>query len=56
MVYKIGRFRDFPGGPVVKTLPFTAEGVGSIPGWGPKILHTSQQSPKINKMKYGSIS
>ena len=26
--------RDFPGGPVVKTLPSSARGVGSIPGWG----------------------
>ena len=25
-------FRDFPGGPMVKTLPFNAGGVGSIPG------------------------
>ena len=24
--------RDFPGGPVVKTLPCNAEGAGSIPG------------------------
>ena len=26
--------RDFPGGPVVKTSPSNAEGVGPIPGWG----------------------
>ena len=30
---------DFPGSPVVKTLPFNAGGVGSIPGQGAKILH-----------------
>ena len=24
--------RDFPGGPVVKTFPFNAEAMGSIPG------------------------
>ena len=32
-------FRDFPNGPVVKTLPSNAGGAGSIPGWGTKILH-----------------
>ena len=31
--------RDFPGDPVVKTLPFNAGGVGSIPGWRPEIPH-----------------
>ena len=30
-------FRDFSGGPVVRIHTFTAEGVGSIPGWGTKI-------------------
>ena len=25
--------KDFPGGPVVKTLPSSASGEGSIPGW-----------------------
>ena len=29
--------RDFPGGPVVKTLPSNAEGEGSIPGGGAMI-------------------
>ena len=33
---------DFPGSPVVKTLPSNAGGVGSIPGWGAKIPHASQ--------------
>ena len=33
---------DFPGGPVVKTLPSNAGGEGSIPGWGAKIPHASQ--------------
>ena len=32
--------RDFPGGPVGKTLPSNAGRVGLIPGWGAKI-HTS---------------
>ena len=31
---------DFPGGPVVKTLPSNAGGAGSIPGQGAKIPHT----------------
>ena len=31
--------RDFPGGPVVGTLPSNAEGVGSIPGQGAQIPH-----------------
>ena len=38
-VFKIDR--DFPGGPVVKTLPSNARGVGSIPGWEAKIPHAS---------------
>ena len=28
---------DFPGSPVVKSLPSNAGGAGSIPGQGPKI-------------------
>ena len=28
---------DFLGGPVLKTLPSNARGLGSIPGWGAKI-------------------
>ena len=32
----------FPGGPVVKTSPSNAEGMGSIPGQGAKIPHASQ--------------
>ena len=31
--------RDFPGGPVVKTLPSNAGGAGSIPGQGAKLPH-----------------
>ena len=30
---------DFPGSPLVIVCASTAEGVGSIPGWGTKILH-----------------
>ena len=35
--FKIAACWDFPGGPVVKTSPFKARGVGSIPGWKAKI-------------------
>ena len=41
--------RDFPGGPVVKTLPSNAGGVDSIPGWGADIPHTS--GPKKQNIK-----
>ena len=33
--------RNFVGGPVVKTEPFNASGVGSIPGQGTRIPHTA---------------
>ena len=39
---------DFPGGSVVKNLPSTAGGVGSIPGQGTKIPHAAQKS--INQL------
>ena len=39
--------RDFPGGPVVKNLPYNAGDVGSVPGQGTKIPHaTGQLSPR----------
>ena len=36
--------RDFPSGPVVKTLPFPCRGVGLIPGWGTKIPHVAKKT------------
>ena len=39
--------QDFPGGPVVKTLPSNAGGEGLIPGRGAKIPHALQ--PKDQK-------
>ena len=36
-VLKVTYVRDFPGGPVVKTSPFNARGMGLVPGWGTKI-------------------
>ena len=38
---------NFPGGPVVKTPPSSAWGVGSIPGLGTKIPHAVQRSQKF---------
>ena len=40
---------DFPGGPVVKTLPSNAGGAYSFPVWGPKIPHALW--PKIQNRK-----
>ena len=39
----------FPGGPVVKTSPSNAGGVGLTPGWGTKIPHASW--PKNQNIK-----
>ena len=38
---KICVSRDFPGGPVVKTLPSNAGDAGSTPDWRAKIPHAS---------------
>ena len=43
------RGRDFPRGPVVKTLPSNIGGLGSMPGWGAKIPHASW--PKNQNIK-----
>ena len=37
------RGQDFPGGGVVRTLPFNAGGAGLMPDWRSKIPHASQQ-------------
>ena len=34
---------EFPGDPVVKTPPSNAGSEGSIPGWGTKIPHATEQ-------------
>ena len=44
---------DFPGGPVVKTSPSAAKGVGSIPGQGAKISHAS--GPKNQDVNRSNI-
>ena len=41
--------QDFIDGPVVKTLPFNAGGLGLIPGWGAKSPHASR--PKNHNIK-----
>ena len=43
--------RDFPSGPVVKTLPLDAGGAGSIRAWGPKIPCTSRPKKQNVKQK-----
>ena len=44
-------FRGFPGGSLVKTLPSSAGGKGSITGQGAKIPHTWQQKNQNIKQK-----
>ena len=45
--------REFSSGPVVRTQHFTVKGVGSIPGWGPKILQATSMSKKHPKTQRG---
>ena len=40
---------DFPGGPVVKTLPSSEEDVGSIPDWGTHALQPKKSKHKQQK-------
>ena len=42
-------FRDFPGGPVVETLPSNAEGAGLTSGWGAKVPHVVAKKTKERK-------
>lgn len=44
-------FWDFPGCPVLKTSPFNAVGVGSIPSPGAKFLHASWPKHQNKKQK-----
>lgn len=44
---------DFPGGPLVKALRFSAGGAGSIPDQGARIPHAS--GPKKSKHKMEAI-
>ena len=45
--------RDFPGGPMVKTLPSKVQGEGLIPGRGAKIPHALW--PTVPKYKTEAI-
>ena len=38
--------REFPGGPVVRTCRFHFWDLGSIPGWGTKILQAVRRGQK----------
>ena len=42
---------EFPGGPVLGLRASIAEGMGSIPCWGTKILKAVQRGQKQNKTK-----
>ena len=56
LFFKI-KFRDFPGGPVVKNLPSSAGDVDSIPGQGTKIPHaTGQLSPRATSTELTCLS
>ena len=44
--HKLDKFREFPGGPVVKTWCFHCQGLGSIPGQGTKTLQAMQYGHK----------
>ena len=43
-VAKKMNWRDFPGGPLLKTLLSIAADTGLISGWGAKISHASQSN------------
>ena len=51
VIFKEQKKGDFPGGPVVKTLPSNAGGAGLIPGWGAKIPDASQPKNQTIKQK-----
>ena len=55
-LYYIKEFGDFLSSPVVKTLPFTAGGPGSIPGQGTGVPHAMGCGQKCSKeiSKFGS--
>ena len=49
--------RDLSSGPVVKTTPLTAGGVGSIPGQGTKVPHSSRpKNPVKQKQQYNKCN
>ena len=54
MVKMVGS-RDFPDGPVVKTLCSQCGGAGWIPGQGSKISHAIWHATKKNNNKTGGL-
>ena len=38
-IFRSWRYRNFPGGPVVKNMPPNTRDIGSSPGQGTKIRH-----------------
>ena len=55
MYFIFRKTRDFPGGPVVKTLPSSAGDVGSPHGQKGKILHASwPRNQNIEQKQYFS--
>ena len=44
--YRNNCARDFPSGPVVKTVPSTVEGEGLTPDWVTKISHAAKKVKK----------
>ena len=46
-LFQICPWRDFPGGPWVKSLPCNVGHAGLIPGWGTKIPHVLQQLSRV---------
>ena len=55
-VTHIQNMRDFPGSPVVKTQPFNADGVGSVPGRGTKVPRALWPESQNAKQKFMSQS
>ena len=47
--------KDFPGGPVVKSLPSNARDAGSIPGWGTTIPHAMGQLSPCTATRKASV-
>ena len=45
------KMEDFPGGPVIYTLPSNVGGAGSIPGWRAKIPHAFRPRKQNLKQK-----
>ena len=47
--FSLNVYKDFHGGPGVKTLPSNAGGMGSTPGQGAKISHASRLKKSKHK-------